>query len=526
MSAISYDRLKRWLNSNDGRLLIKCILCVFAIGMAAHAYAFLGPIFSHDSMTCLYAGEGENNFKIMLGRIFAPLYRTLSHGGFGLPWLIGLLSLTYIGLSVYAVAQIFRMQSLPLVALTAGIFVTNATVSAMAATYIYELDIDMFALLAATLSAWCWQRGCSRPRALASGALLVTLSLGLYQSYISVAITLIMLSSIVRLLDHSSEKAVLIDGLKGIAMLIAGAALYFILLKLTLAISGLSLSTEGSNSLVKLSDFFNVSLSKRILVTYYDFARECGKHALRYSGYPELFALVITGLVFIGPGLVVLRVLFSRRYSLWAKLMFLALFLLLPMGMNFTCFFSGGTHTLMNYAHSLIYLTALLVMRWALGKSGLRKPSAPEWPKFAVATVFFMVLLSNIQASNTMYLKKDLDRQTTLSVFTRVADQMEEIEEYEAGTTPVAFCGANTFKRTSSLFDRYDRIAGMQFDLQVSYYATYSSYFQFILKEPLLTLSDDESAVFAALDEVQAMPAYPESGYVRMIDGTLVVKLS
>ena len=61
-----------------------------------------------------------------------------------------------------------------------------------------------------------------------------------------------------------------------------------------------------------------------------------------------------------------------------------------------------------------------------------------------VAYVLVAVLLvQNVTIANTAYVKKELDADATLSTMTRVADQLEQREDYVLGETPVAFIGAN-----------------------------------------------------------------------------------
>ena len=81
---------KRSFTEAERRLLAKALIITFAIGMAAHAYAFFGPIFSHDSLTTLCAGSGEELYKISLGRVLVPLYRILTNSRLAVPWLRGL----------------------------------------------------------------------------------------------------------------------------------------------------------------------------------------------------------------------------------------------------------------------------------------------------------------------------------------------------------------------------------------------------------------------------------------------------
>ena len=122
-------------------------------------------------------------------------------------------------------------------------------------------------------------------------------------------------------------------------------------------------------------------------------------------------------------------------------------------------------------------------------------------------------------------LKKNLEKNATISLATRVLDRIETAEGYVPGETPVAFAGRldrnDYWNRGREAFADLDRTVGLWSD----YAATYNlgRYLTDYLNAPLLW--DTETDV-AQWPEVQAMPSFPAAGSVALVDGTLVVKLS
>lgn len=380
MARCSYAHFRRWLNTPDGRLLIKCLLSVFVFGIAAHAYAFLNPLFSHDSMTALVADAAETRHKITLGRFLVPLYRGMTHGSFSQPWLIGLFALMWISLSVWLTVRMLRLNGMPAIALCAGLFTANVTVTAMTATYIYELDADMFALLTAVLAAYCWH-GNSK-KGLIVGMLLTAATLALYQSYISVTITLIIILCILDILNcRRSSGEILVRGLKGVLMLAVGAAGYLVLIKSVTVISGVSLSTDKYNSLTNMSHLLESPLPGQLVGMYVHFAETFCDYALQYSGYPRILMLAVHVLLLAIALPACLRILISRRIKVVGKLMLAGLVILLPAAMNFSHFLLGGSHSLMHYAFIFVYLLILLVV---LHDADLRKAEKPACSAMSV----------------------------------------------------------------------------------------------------------------------------------------------
>ena len=165
----------------------------------------------------------------------------------------------------------FQLRSTPLLALTGGILALNVTVTAMTATYIQELDADMCAMLLATLAAWIWSRGNGRWPRIAAGALLAALSMALYQSYICVTITLIMIFCILQLLNHRGAKTVLLHGLQALAMLAAAALLYGGMLKIVTSLCHVGLNSEEYNSVTNAMGLFSGDFAGRITGAYVNF---------------------------------------------------------------------------------------------------------------------------------------------------------------------------------------------------------------------------------------------------------------
>lgn len=518
---------EKFFEKPEGKLLMKVLMITFVIGLIAHAYAYFGPIFSHDSLLGIYVSESEDVHKIGLGRVLSPVYRILAHGRFTMPWLTGVTALAWIALSVYMSVRMFNLSSTPMIVLVAGMFATNVTVSAITATYIHELDTYMFGLFMATAGAWVWHKSDGEFGYAMLGAVCVAMALGIYQSYISVTIALIMIVCILWLLEGRGAKYTLVRGLQAIAMLAAGAVLYLAMVKITTLCTGVSLISGEYNSLTNAAAVFDEGILKRILFVYYNFARCFFKYVKDYTGYPGYWMVCVNAVLFLCAGVAVVRVLCMKVHKIVEKLMLLALGALLPFAMNCSSLFNGGTHSLMHYAYAFLYLAVILVIRWAVrSETNIFPKTLRSGTRWIAGILMMMILTGNVQASNAMYLKKDLERQTTLSALTRIADEMSECDEYVPGVTPVVFCHLNGAKDSVEPFRRYKYITGMGRSQSVSYPITYAFYFTQILNEPLKVMGNDVIDAFSKMDAVQQMPAYPKNGYVQMVDGHLIVRMS
>lgn len=510
-------------NKMNDRLLKQSFLYTYILGLAAHAYCFLNLTISHDSLRAFYiAGKWP---KASMGRIFYAIYIALTRGNIVLPWLIGVFALFWISIAVYLILRMFQMEKRVFVLLVAGICVTNPSMYATAATYIHDLDANSFALLLAVTAAYLWNQAIQKSDKktgcilLGVGAVILSIALGIYQSFISVTITLIMLVSVKNLLNGKKYSKVLVQGMSGIAMLAITAGLYLIEVKTFTHFTGISILDNNSyNGLGNMSQVFSGNIFAKVRDTYGSFINAFKNLIL--TSDPECLILAVQGVLIF---CVFAAALLGLKKLNWkSRILFAILGILMPFGMNISSFLSNGMyHVLMQYAVWFVYLLALLFVWWILQEknvSGLIKKGLG----ITVLVCIFLTIVENIQTSNTIYVKKNLEYESTLSYMTRVAERMEEEEEYIPGETPVALIGEYAVGNTMTGFEKYEVITGAEYHSPITFYDTYKDYFKYILGRPI-SLAD--AAGFEDDERVLEMPVFPKEGSSAMIDGTLVVKL-
>lgn len=508
------------LLSKQGQTQMRqCLIWSFAFGLLAHAYGFLHGFFSHDSLTTIYAGQSEDTWKIMLGRVFVPIYRSIVRGGIPLPWFIGIISLLWIGLSAFFIAKLFQMESQAELALLSGFLTVNITLAAMTATYLYELDFDMFALLAAVIAAFLWKR---YQKGFLFGMIPAMIALGLYQSYISVTITLIMMSSIMALLYGDAALDVFKRGCRGICMVLGGGVLYIIALKIVCKVTGIGL-VDSYNGLAGLKGRSLQEFASSALYAYKDwfttFVHPKGVHTAAVLGIVNccVFLVILAVLVFT----LVKRKLQPASYGL-----LLLLVLFLPLGMNLSCVLSGGmVHDLMKYSFWLFYVWVILLCSWLsheIDGSTVIQISL-QW---AVGVMAFLFLWNGIQTSNALYIKKDLEQDAALSLMTRVVERLETTPGYVPGTTPVVFVG---YAGASAMpgFEPAYQVSGMGGTSAFTYNirGMYNSYFRYILNRPVMLDSENWTS-FQTDPRVAEMPVFPSAESIQELDHVFIVKMS
>lgn len=393
--------------TGERQRLLASFAAVFLFGLLAHGYAFTNFTVSHDSLNEMflsgdirYAAGSVADWKISLGRFLYPAYRAVFSGGAGTPWLSGVLSLVWVSLAVYLVSRLFSVDNALLLAVIGALFVTNVSYSALTATYIYDLDGDMLAMLLAVCAAYLLLRGTLRRRALA--VIPIVGSLALYQAMISVTVSLVMIACILRLLESESAKAVFFDGLKAVGILFIGGAAYYILVRAVCSASGVALD-GGYNSLLSLGRMTPDLLPEAVRSTYDTWARS----TVRQPVFVPL-PVTRTGHLLLAVLTLAAAARFFLRKRLPAANLLLALVLaaLLPMGMNFSNFLGYAgmeAHDLMKYAFCLVYVFDILLLRQCL-------QSLPESRVFSGCAAVSLALIAalvwgNVQTANALYKK-------------------------------------------------------------------------------------------------------------------------
>ena len=495
--------------SREKERLCTVFLATLALGLIAHGYGLLNFTVSHDSMNEFwmyqqmgyYSGTAAQ-WKIALGRFLAPVYQLIFRGETVPPWFSGMLALLWIALAAWGTACLFDIRQRWLLIFTCGIFTANLSVIALTAGFLHDLDGDMFAVLAAVLAVLCWKRGTWR-QLWAIPLLVVTL--GIYQSMISVYISLVIFVSMLRLAQRDEAKSVFLDGLRAIGLLAAGGVVYLILSKIACSLTGVPL-TQQENGMAGMLDG-SVGLLSLLRTTLTSWL------SLFITQAPRSNTL-FNGLLFLAGALLLFDIFRSKTIPTVNKVLLAILALLLPFGMNVSAFLNNGeVHLLMLYAAWLVYLLILLLCRRS------EKPGMTLFCGLMVG----LILFSNVRFANALYTRKDQERQATLSLMTRVCDRIERTEGYQPGQTEVAILGTPSSPINPGYFAT-DEIVGSMSTSPITTEDFYGAYFSTVLQTPIRLCDSQRREELAR--QAEDLPPFPDQNCITWIDGTLVLRLS
>lgn len=153
------------------------------------------------------------------------------------------------GVTAAVLTEIFHMESPIFIVLLSGMLVTFPTIVSTIC-YMYTFDGYMLAVLLSALAFLVTER---KKRGWMAGAVLLALSIGTYQAYLSFTIVLCMLSLLLDLIEEDSMKVIWIKIKNDMLMGILGYVLYVISVKVMQAVKHVELSGySGTDRIGKL----------------------------------------------------------------------------------------------------------------------------------------------------------------------------------------------------------------------------------------------------------------------------------
>ena len=491
--------------------LLFCLAVTFIFGIAAHGFHFLNFRFSHDSLDGLYFPGRENYHKAELGRFFSPVYRFIFRGKFSAPWITAVLALLWIGIAVFFIAEILDIKSKTAVLLISGIMTTNITVTALTATFIHDLDANMFCLMLSCLAVLLWAKDVKFH--IVGGAVLLCIALGIYPSYISVSVILIMAVLIKRLFENRTLGKTVSTAASAFLMGVGGLLCYLLCAKAASAIFAVTFA-QRENSIAAISDIgLLASLPKNIIYAYVRWWEYFSDPHTNWLTPKLMFALNITIMITAVAAVVVLII--KKNIPFVNSALIMGAVVLMPLIMNLIYLVSPNEyHDLMTYSFVFVYILAVYIA-YCTGKNN---------HKTMAYVLAAMIVYGNIQTANDIYMKKNMSYQAT---YARMSIVLEDMLEY--GYTPNSeeiFISGEINVPAYTEFDNLNGIRGILYDNAVtSDVKSIDYYFDFVLGCPVTICSDTTRKRIKDSEEYRNMPVFPQNGYIDRVNDILVVKL-
>lgn len=512
----------------------------FFLGLLVHIYKFTNLLPNADALYNFYSSQNMT----ASGRWFLGIACSFS-SWFDLPWINGLLSLFFLGLTAAMVAEVFRMENPVVIVLSSGLLVSFPAITA---TMAYEFTADgyMLAMALAALSV-CLTRmeyvtGGHWHRMVLSGVC-ICLVCGIYQAYVSFAFVLAVCYFMLELLENHRDSKTYGKWIGAQILIYVGAlAGYYLIWKLCLRIQGFAASSyQGIDSV----GFMGLSgLAAGFLKIARDFVRFFLEWNILEHGVTVYSVLNILFLGVFAFGLICAACksgIGKRKGQLVLLLLCLAA---LPVGCYIWYLTSPDVyyHALMLQSVCLLYIfTAVLFDKWV----------RPRYSN-VVLMLLVAIVFNNSVTANIYYNYMDQSFKKTQAAAIEISTRIHLLDDGTVKYVAV-YGGLGGWDQESHFaHDELRQLGGWKVinrtifsplflslytDFDLSYYRENGLEYPVVENAPGIPapqdwefrfplLSAGEQAALAETEAVQSMPVWPARDSVQVIGDTVVVKLS
>lgn len=379
------------------------MLIIFGIifGIVIHGMIIVNDLPNSDGILFNYY-TWQNT--VSSGRWFLGIVNIFS-GPFTVPVINGLLAIFFVTLSALLIISIYNIKCE-----VNKIIVITLMVSfpALAAGMLYMFTVDGYAIsiFLSVLAVWLLCKKATTYTVCLEAALCISFSMGIYQVYISITMTLCLLYIMqMILLGKNNVKKKIIQFLSSG---ILGSILYFIILRITLKLTHTKLITyQGINGVGKKVGFFELVIRiKTIYVqTILTFAKKLFIHK----------SLII---IFVGIVLIAVFELFRKCNYKTVLFLVVACVILIPICMLPIYLVSTDVdyYLLMKYSFVLVFIFVIVVIEYLKVNQNITG---------IIRVGLFVIIYSFIVSNNSMYEYAHLRYERTLLLANRIENQLE-----------------------------------------------------------------------------------------------------
>ena len=482
--------------------------------LLAHGFAWFNLFPSHDGTILVFDADVV---MLQLGRWVELLYFRFVRGRINAPWLNGAFTIVWTSLAVYLVGKLLQLGKKATIALCA-VFSTAISVTLLYATYYDKTDLYACAMFLAVWGVYAVRRFRCRWWGVLFCSGCLCLAMGLYQGYIEFAIGLFLICLLRDCLTEDLAWAeYLRRGVTAVVSLLLGGVLYAVSLKVVLAYKHLEL-IDSDNGLQQMGRAGVADYLARLPGAY----KQVFTTLLGYDVWNNRGMRLATAVCLL-LGLACL-VLTLRKKPLRAAVQVVILLVLLPLGLNVVYLLSERHPTLlMLYPVYLVYALVLLL-------TGLEPDTIPRSAAWLACLLCAFITVQNVIYANGAYTYRKLVYENTRAQVYTIMAKVEDLPGYVEGETPVVFSGDFTdsnFTYHNDLIRLYEEGETGLSGSAITYDGTIKWWFGNIMGSSAKVVNTQaELDAWAENPAVQAMPSYPASGCIAMVDGAAVIKLS
>jgi hypothetical protein len=500
----------------------KVLSYVYIIGFLTYGYVYANYTPAHDGMMTV---KHNQYWEMSVGR-FVVMYYGRFRGLVEAPWLIGALSLLYIGLAVWLTMEVLDIKLEPWkIIVLSLVYVLNISFIATTCVYIFCLDVLALGLLLATVSVYFGTRG-NKWYYYLLAALFMAFSLGLYQIYIAVAVGLYLILMLKELIDGEKISNIIKAAIYRMLSLVLSGGIYYILVKIFQKLSGVN--PYQGNAYENIGNILDSSIWDIVRLIPTSFMQVINYLFLDYT-YTTRIPDAINLVVFIVGLALWISVLIKKLTSAVQWIIAIIVALVFPIGINcISLLTKGSISQLMTFSYQLMYLLALYPALYCYDDIKLFGKKT----KISFIVLPLMVFLSFFvyRFANDLFYYQKLVGEGTQATMTNIVYDVERNSEYDPNEKTIVVLGnqPKSFSQDYEMRWQLGSTAGVTtHGTTITYNEVFNWYLKYVLGRNYPYTYDNEVVdKLSAMQEVIDMPTYPKEGYCKVVGDYMVIKLS
>ncbi len=503
------------------------MLSSFAWGIFAHGMALFNKYSYHDDVPWFNGvGETYGLGRWFLGFAGSNVPKLFGSRNYSTPLYCGLLTIAAVGLMVWLISRRLRIEDTPLLIALSGVFVCFPAITNIFG-YVFTAPYYYIGALLGVIGAYVFYKNKSIASFILC-AFLMSLSVGLYQSNISINLMTLLLFMLSDVYDRDMTWKEYINlGVVNAALCACFMALYFALNAIFLKTLGLQMyDYKGVNSFGRTSIAGYIGrafTAYKRFVKPADFINYNGVSANMFPWGIKYYHMILVAVV------AVLAVLLIKSVKPVSKMVQLGILIAISPLFSYFIYImvaEEDAHGGMGFGEAfMFFIAAFVVTRIRESNSGIGNSVGRFSPvrvlKIASVVIIFVIAFMSARFANVCYLKAEVMQAEAINYYNTLIARIQMTEGYTEDT-PIAFVEPRK-KNDSALKgdDLFDPI----------YLPPYqnNSIINDFAWEETMELWCGFSPVSGSVPEgadVAKMPCYPDDGSIKMIDGTIVVKFA
>ena len=461
---------------------------------------------------------------IRRGRFLTNVYLIIR--GYGsMPFITGLLSILFLGISICVVTALFLQKTRIELVLTSAFLSANFFMVECNTGQQYFCDFFLCAMMFGCLGVYFVLRKRNWQGFLASVGLFFV-SFGLYPAFITFSVCILVTGILLKALRGEGNKLqVWRELVLGFSSIAVAGLVYLLTARIVCAVTGYEPSNEAAFSIFTLGKQETQFYVNRLLESYGRFFRPFGFFYLYHRWAIVLSVSLLTALALF---FVVRLCVKTRKWGLLALLMLWIL--LFPLVSRLVNVLSTNNNFRVSYAQFLlcpILVSLVFTSMRCLKVNGCMEYKSYRNVSAAIVMASALIVCANISFTNRAFIVQRLKDERMMFHTGMVMRDYEALKESQkVSGDKLAIVGRFELEANPNTMINLKSINGfhgdtgivspVNFGLLVRYLG-YKLNWKWVNSENVKDLQD--------LQEVKEMPCYPHPGYIKDVNGYTVIKL-